>query len=146
MSSTSVPSSDTLSPWVSRRPLLSVNQPSSSNVQQSSLSYESTEPDTLLGSTRGLSGVYNADEEVMRLTPSEEDRHALEEVDNEMSKLKYTIATRGPDEFNQGLELSSNTSAPPMPYTLRDYSEPELFVVVTMYNEDEGLFCRTMNA
>ncbi|KAF8665496.1 hypothetical protein AX16_000511 [Volvariella volvacea WC 439] len=55
----------------------------------------------------------------------------------EMSKLRYTAATCDPDEFA------------PLRYTLRPYlykRHTELFIVMTMYNEDEVLFVRTMNA
>ncbi|TFK87587.1 glycosyltransferase family 2 protein [Polyporus arcularius HHB13444] len=55
----------------------------------------------------------------------------------EMTKLRYTAATCDPDEFMR------------QKYTLRPYlmgRRTELFIVMTMYNEDEVLFCRTMNA
>jgi chitin synthase len=55
----------------------------------------------------------------------------------EMTKMRYTAATCDPDDF-----MASK-------YTLRPYlygRHTELFVVMTMYNEDEVLFCRTMNA
>ncbi|KAG6878310.1 hypothetical protein C0993_008907 [Termitomyces sp. T159_Od127] len=55
----------------------------------------------------------------------------------EMSKMRYTAATCDPDDF-----MSSR-------HTLRPYlmgRETELFIVMTMYNEDEVLFVRTMNA
>ena len=55
----------------------------------------------------------------------------------EMSKMRYTAATCDPDDF-----MTSR-------YSLRPYlygRETELFIVMTMYNEDEVLFCRTMNA
>ena len=55
----------------------------------------------------------------------------------EMSKLRYTAATCDPDDF-----MSSR-------YSLRPYlmgRETELFIVMTMYNEDEILFTKTMNA
>ena len=55
----------------------------------------------------------------------------------EMSKLRYTAATCDPDDFMR------------QKYTLRPYlmgRRTELFIVMTMYNEDEVLFCRTMNA
>lgn len=60
-------------------------------------------------------------------------KHDLEE----MSKLRYTAATCDPDDF-----MSSR-------YSLRPYlmgRETELFIVMTMYNEDEVLFTKTMNA
>ena len=55
----------------------------------------------------------------------------------EMTKMRYTAATCDPDDF-----MASR-------YTLRPYlygRHTELFIVMTMYNEDEVLFCRTMNA
>jgi chitin synthase len=55
----------------------------------------------------------------------------------EFSKMRYTAATCDPDDF-----MSSR-------YSLRPYlygRETELFIVMTMYNEDEILFVRTMNA
>lgn len=59
------------------------------------------------------------------------------ESQEEMSKLRYTAATCDPDDFMRSK------------YTLRPYllgRKTELFIVMTMYNEDEILFCRTMNA
>ncbi|KAH9932014.1 chitin synthase [Epithele typhae] len=55
----------------------------------------------------------------------------------EMTKLRYTAATCDPDDFMR------------QKYCLRPYllgRRTELFIVMTMYNEDEVLFCRTMNA
>ncbi|TFK41905.1 glycosyltransferase family 2 protein [Crucibulum laeve] len=55
----------------------------------------------------------------------------------EMSKMRYTAATCDPDDF-----MSSR-------YSLRPYllgRQTELFIVMTMYNEDEVLFVKTMNA
>jgi len=49
---------------------------------------------------------------------------------------RYTAVTCGPDDFNQ------------RNYTLRPtlYNrQTELFIVVTMYNENEELFCRTLH-
>lgn len=60
--------------------------------------------------------------------------HANEE---EMTKMRYTAATCDPDDF-----LKSK-------YSLRPYlygRHTELFIVMTMYNEDEILFTKTMNA
>jgi chitin synthase len=60
-------------------------------------------------------------------------KHEVEE----MSKMRYTAATCDPDDF-----MSSR-------YSLRPYlmgRETELFIVMTMYNEDEILFTKTMNA
>lgn len=57
--------------------------------------------------------------------------------DEEFVKMRYTAATCDPDDF-----MSSR-------YTLRPYllgRETELFIVMTMYNEDEVLFVKTMNA
>lgn len=55
----------------------------------------------------------------------------------EMTKMRYTAATCDPDDFMRSK------------YTLRPYlygRHTELFIVMTMYNEDEVLFCRTMNS
>ncbi|KZT08571.1 glycosyltransferase family 2 protein [Laetiporus sulphureus 93-53] len=55
----------------------------------------------------------------------------------EMTKLRYTAATCDPDDFMLNK------------YSLRPYlykRHTELFIVMTMYNEDEILFLRTMNA
>ena len=55
----------------------------------------------------------------------------------EMTKLRYTAATCDPDEFVR------------KKYSLRPYlygRRTELFIVMTMYNEDEILFVKTMNA
>ncbi|KAF8167433.1 glycosyltransferase family 2 protein [Crassisporium funariophilum] len=55
----------------------------------------------------------------------------------EFSKMRYTAATCDPDDF-----MSSR-------YSLRPYlygRDTELFIVMTMYNEDEVLFVKTMNA
>ncbi|KZV65585.1 glycosyltransferase family 2 protein [Peniophora sp. CONT] len=55
----------------------------------------------------------------------------------EFTKMRYTAATCDPDEFMRSK------------YSLRPYlygRQTELFIVMTMYNEDEVLFTRTMNA
>ena len=55
----------------------------------------------------------------------------------EMTKMRYTAATCDPDDFMRSK------------YSLRPYlygRHTELFIVMTMYNEDEVLFCRTMNS
>ena len=55
----------------------------------------------------------------------------------EFSKMRYTAATCDPDDF-----MSSR-------YSLRQHlngRDTELFIVMTMYNEDEVLFVKTMNA
>ncbi|KAL5495062.1 CHS2 [Sanghuangporus weigelae] len=55
----------------------------------------------------------------------------------EMTKMRYTAATCDPDDFMR------------QKYSLRPYlynRRTELFIVMTMYNEDEVLFTRTMNA
>lgn len=54
----------------------------------------------------------------------------------EMNKMRYTAATCDPDDFMRSK------------YSLRPYlmgRQTELFIVMTMYNEDEVLFVRTMN-
>lgn len=59
------------------------------------------------------------------------------ETKEEMTSLRYTAATCDPDDFMR------------QKYTLRPYlynRQTELFIVMTMYNEDEVLFTRTMNA
>ncbi|KAF9486513.1 chitin synthase 2 [Pholiota conissans] len=58
-------------------------------------------------------------------------------TDEEFNKMRYTAATCDPDEF-----MASR-------YSLRQYlwgRQTELFIVMTMYNEDEVLFVKTMNA
>ena len=55
----------------------------------------------------------------------------------EFAKMRYTAATCDPDDF-----MAKR-------YTLRPYlmkRHTELFIVMTMYNEDEVLFVRTMNS
>ncbi|KAG2367733.1 glycosyltransferase family 2 protein [Suillus spraguei] len=55
----------------------------------------------------------------------------------EMTKMRYTAATCDPDDFMR------------RKYSLRPYlynRHTELFIVMTMYNEDEVLFVKTMNA
>ncbi|TFY82854.1 hypothetical protein EWM64_g1158 [Hericium alpestre] len=55
----------------------------------------------------------------------------------EMTKMRYTAATCDPDDFMR------------QQYSLRPYlygRQTELFIVMTMYNEDEVLFVRTMNS
>ena len=59
------------------------------------------------------------------------------EKSEEMTKMRYTAATCDPDHF-----MSSKYSLRPYLYGRRT----ELFIVMTMYNEDEVLFVRTMNA
>ncbi|CAK5281509.1 unnamed protein product [Mycena citricolor] len=55
----------------------------------------------------------------------------------ETRKTRYQAITCGPDEFEQkGFTLRQNLM----------HRRTELFIVVTMYNEDEVLFCRTMHA
>ncbi|PSS29682.1 hypothetical protein PHLCEN_2v2830 [Hermanssonia centrifuga] len=54
----------------------------------------------------------------------------------ETTKLRYTAATCDPDDF-----MRSKFSLRPYLYG----RQTELFIVMTMYNEDEVLFCRTMN-
>lgn len=58
-------------------------------------------------------------------------------TEEEMTKMRYTAATCDPDDF-----MASR-------FTLRPYlygRHTELFIVMTMYNEDEILFVKTMNA
>ncbi|KAK0208700.1 chitin synthase [Desarmillaria ectypa] len=59
------------------------------------------------------------------------------EHEEEMTKMRYTAATCDPDDFMKSR------------YSLRPYlygRHTELFIVMTMYNEDEVLFVKTMNA
>ena len=56
---------------------------------------------------------------------------------DEMTKMRYTAATCDPDDF-----MRNNYSLRPYLYGRRT----ELFIVMTMYNEDDVLFLRTMNA
>ncbi|KAI5479650.1 glycosyltransferase family 2 protein [Pseudohyphozyma bogoriensis] len=56
--------------------------------------------------------------------------------EEEFRYSRYTAITGGPEDFNKGS------------YTLRPTMferKTELFIVVTMYNENEVLFCRTMH-
>ncbi|KLO11323.1 glycosyltransferase family 2 protein [Schizopora paradoxa] len=58
-------------------------------------------------------------------------------VSDEMSNMRYTAATCDPDDFMR------------QKYSLRPYlygRKTEIFIVMTMYNEDEVLFVKTMNA
>lgn len=57
--------------------------------------------------------------------------------EEEFTTMRYTAATCDPDEF-----LRSKYSLRPFLYGRRT----ELFIVMTMYNEDEILFTKTMNA
>ncbi|KAH7107091.1 glycosyltransferase family 2 protein [Auriculariales sp. MPI-PUGE-AT-0066] len=55
----------------------------------------------------------------------------------EMTTMRYTACTCDPDDFMRSK------------YSLRPYlygRKTELFIVMTMYNEDEVLFCKTMNS
>ncbi|KAH9942456.1 chitin synthase-domain-containing protein [Epithele typhae] len=55
--------------------------------------------------------------------------------DQETTKLRYTAVTCDPDEFERrGFFLRQNQMK----------RTTELFIVITMFNEDEVLFCRTM--
>jgi chitin synthase len=50
---------------------------------------------------------------------------------------RYTAVTTDPDGFAaSGLRLRQNTFDPPR--------QTELFIVITMYNENAELFCRTL--
>jgi chitin synthase len=50
---------------------------------------------------------------------------------------RYTAVTTDPDDFpTSGLRLRQNNCTPPR--------QTELFIVITMYNEDAELFCRTL--
>ncbi|KAI0066085.1 glycosyltransferase family 2 protein [Artomyces pyxidatus] len=54
--------------------------------------------------------------------------------DNEIMKTRYTAVTCDPDEFEQRFFLRQNQLG----------RRTELFICITMFNEDEILFCRTM--
>ena len=59
--------------------------------------------------------------------------------ETEFTTMRYTAATCDPNEFqNSGFTLRQALYDPPR--------RTELFIVMTMYNEDEVLFTRTMNA
>ncbi|KAJ7680268.1 glycosyltransferase family 2 protein [Mycena polygramma] len=56
--------------------------------------------------------------------------------EHETTKTRYTAVTCDPDEFEQkGFCLRQNLTG----------RRTELFIVITMFNEDEVLFCRTMH-
>ncbi|TYJ53623.1 chitin synthase 4, partial [Cryptococcus floricola] len=55
---------------------------------------------------------------------------------NEFTKMRYTAVTGDPNEFADKYTLRQRLYDPPR--------QTELFVVITMYNEDDVLFCRTM--
>ncbi|KAI8378736.1 chitin synthase 1 [Choanephora cucurbitarum] len=56
--------------------------------------------------------------------------------DHEFTHMRYTAATCDPADFQkENYRLRQNLM----------HRETELFIVLTMYNEDEVLFCRTMN-
>lgn len=61
----------------------------------------------------------------------------------EFTSIRYSAATCDPNHFkDSGFMLRQNNYA-------QDYTPPrktELFIVITMYNEDEKLFCGTMAA
>ncbi|KDQ63192.1 glycosyltransferase family 2 protein [Jaapia argillacea MUCL 33604] len=59
------------------------------------------------------------------------------DAEEEMTKMRYTAATCDPDDF-----MRSKYSLRPFLYG----RQTELFIVMTMYNEDEVLFVKTMNA
>ncbi|KAJ7188329.1 glycosyltransferase family 2 protein [Mycena filopes] len=53
----------------------------------------------------------------------------------ETMKTRYTAVTCDPDEFEKNFSLRQNLTG----------RRTELFIVITMFNEDEVLFCRTMH-
>ncbi|CAG8465099.1 7884_t:CDS:2 [Racocetra persica] len=56
----------------------------------------------------------------------------------EFTHMRYTACTSGPDDFKQkGFSLRQVEAAPPR--------HTELFIVLTMYNEDKGLLARTFH-
>ena len=59
-------------------------------------------------------------------------------TEREFSTMRYTAATCDPNDFqSSGFTLRQTLYDPPR--------RTELFIVMTMYNEDEELFCRTMH-
>ncbi|KAI8077884.1 chitin synthase 1 [Halteromyces radiatus] len=57
--------------------------------------------------------------------------------DDEFKKMRYTAATCDPDDFvSNGFKLRQQLNIP---------RETEIHIVITMYNEDEYLFARTMH-
>jgi len=59
-------------------------------------------------------------------------------TDREFSHMRYSAATCDPNEFkDSGFTLRQMHYDPPR--------RTELFIVMTMYNEDEELFCRSMH-
>ena len=59
-------------------------------------------------------------------------------TEREFSTMRYTAATCDPNDFqSSGFALRQTLYDPPR--------RTELFIVMTMYNEDEELFCRTMH-
>ncbi|WVW84928.1 hypothetical protein I302_106964 [Kwoniella bestiolae CBS 10118] len=55
----------------------------------------------------------------------------------EQKSTRYTAVTTDPDDFpTSGLRLRQNMTDPPR--------QTELFIVITMYNENAELFCRTL--
>ncbi|KZS93873.1 glycosyltransferase family 2 protein [Sistotremastrum niveocremeum HHB9708] len=63
---------------------------------------------------------------------------STQRTEREFNFLRYTGATCDPNEFkNEGFTLRQVLYDPPR--------RTELFIVMTMYNEDEELFCRTMH-
>ncbi|KAI5989993.1 glycosyltransferase family 2 protein [Pisolithus albus] len=58
--------------------------------------------------------------------------------EREFTHMRYSAATCDPDDFkDSGFTLRQLYYDPPR--------HTELFIVMTMYNEDEGLFCRSMH-
>jgi len=57
-------------------------------------------------------------------------------IQDEFLQTRYTAVTCGPEEFND-----KNYTLRPSLYN----RQTELFIVVTMYNENEELFCRTLH-
>jgi chitin synthase len=58
--------------------------------------------------------------------------------EREFTHMRYSAATCNPDDFTAaGFTLRQVHYEPPR--------RTELFIVMTMYNEDESLFCRTMH-
>ncbi|EJC98438.1 uncharacterized protein FOMMEDRAFT_31885 [Fomitiporia mediterranea MF3/22] len=59
-------------------------------------------------------------------------------TEREFTHMRYSAATCDPNDFmNEGFTLRQALYEPPR--------HTELFIVITMYNEDDELFCRTMH-
>ncbi|EKM49889.1 glycosyltransferase family 2 protein [Phanerochaete carnosa HHB-10118-sp] len=70
--------------------------------------------------------------------PSKLLQMSAQKTEREFTHMRYSAATCDPNDFkNSGFTLRQVHYDPPR--------KTELFIVMTMYNEDEELFCRTMH-